>query len=205
MPRYIIGDNVVPTVGTNYTDKATVLAVQKALTAKGFAPKKGNDGVWGPDTKETLQSWQYETGQAVTGVIDYGVLLALGVPAPGTAATAASASAASTLADATRRAHAAVPSDVDEVQKQAAQQAVAAAKTRVATAATPQAQQVAKQQLAVAEQHLEAVAPSSFLTRPVLGQPLWLLLVGGVGVLAVGVGAYAMLTGTTSRSRSRWA
>jgi len=74
----------VPTEGATYTDHDTVLAVQRALSAKGFDPGPF-DGLMGPKTSTAIKKMQAALGADQTGVIDYGVLLALGIPVPSNA------------------------------------------------------------------------------------------------------------------------
>lgn len=74
------GDTTIPSAAT-YTDHDTVLAVQTALKSKGFDPGK-LDGVMGTNTVKAIRAMQAALGADQTGAIDYGVLLALGVPAP---------------------------------------------------------------------------------------------------------------------------
>ena len=171
-----MGDVTIPKANLEYTDHATVLAVQQALASRGFTPKKGIDGVYGPDTANALRSWQYESGSdAVDGKITYGVLIQLGIPAPGTSPVS------SALADATRASHARVVSDAEVL---AAKQAVDLAKAKVAVAPTPAAKVAAEQQLAVAEKKLEAVDPSA---------PWWQYALGAAGIGAIGLGLWSML------------
>jgi peptidoglycan hydrolase-like protein with peptidoglycan-binding domain len=86
MRAYRVGLDILgattATAGATYTDYATVLAVQKALEAKGFHLKKGVDGAYGPDTAQAIKAMQKVLGAEQSGVIDYGVLMALGVSAP---------------------------------------------------------------------------------------------------------------------------
>ncbi len=208
MGRTIIsGDVTIPTVApsssSGYRDKATVLAVQTALKAKGFNPGP-LDGIYGPKTAAAIKA----SGASSAGIIDYGVLAALGVQAPGTSGAMASAQAASTLADATQAAHAGAGLDDTkndaqvEAQVQAARAAVDTAKVKVAAAATPQAAQVAKQQLAVAEQHLASVEPSSnFLMKNVgvINRPLWQVLLGGLGLAVATTGVVLLVGGRKKR------
>jgi peptidoglycan hydrolase-like protein with peptidoglycan-binding domain len=199
--------NVIPQIQANYTDTATVLAVQRALAAKGFAPKKGIDGKWGPDTSMALRSWEYESGSDdVDGVINYGVLLKLGVSPPNVSSmtnasnvadAAAKARAGAALDDANRAAQQAEAAKVEAAraaeaakveaaraaEEVKAKAAVEAAKAKVATAATPAAAQVAQQQLAVAEKKLEEVKVPFFKRYP-----WWQIAVCGGGALAVATG-----------------
>jgi peptidoglycan hydrolase-like protein with peptidoglycan-binding domain len=87
----VLGADVVPKAGAVYTDYDTVLAVQKALKAKGFDPKE-IDGRMGPDTAGAIRAMQAALGVPQTGVIDYGVLMALGVQAPTTSKPTSSSS-----------------------------------------------------------------------------------------------------------------
>jgi len=75
------GDVTIPKAGITYTDEPTVRAVQNALKAKGFDPGT-IDGVFGPKTSAAISAMQSAAGMGQTGVIDYGVLAALGVEAP---------------------------------------------------------------------------------------------------------------------------
>lgn len=187
----VVGD-VIPKVGP-FTDTATVKAVQDALTARGFKPTLGSDGIWGKYTQEALRSWQYESGLEVTGVIDYGVLLALGIPAPGAAASAATTTAeavrAKAVADATAKERAKVDAD-------RAAAAVDVAKTKVATAPTPQAKQTAERELGAAQQKLE-VAQAAVVPA---GLSWWQYALIGLGTAAIGVGAWS-LTGSGKGKR----
>lgn len=79
--RRHIGADVIPTAGKSYTDPATVSAVQRALQRKGFDPGP-IDGEFGPKTKKAIRLMQVAAGIPETGVIDEGVLMALGVRAP---------------------------------------------------------------------------------------------------------------------------
>lgn len=79
----ILGADTIPSAGVTYTDKPTVLAVQKALLTKGFKlPKYGADGNFGDETATAIRAMQSAAGIPQTGVIDSGVLVALGVSAP---------------------------------------------------------------------------------------------------------------------------
>lgn len=88
MNHYLIGADVlgavtIPKAGQVYTDKVTVTAVQQALVAKGFKLKYGVDGKFGPDTAQAIRAMQKSIGVPETGIIDEGVLMSLGVRAPG--------------------------------------------------------------------------------------------------------------------------
>lgn len=94
----LIGDNI-PSAGATYNnDPATVLAVQTALKAHGFDPGP-LDGEYGPKTKKAIEAMQTAVGLEKTGVIDYGVLMALKVTAgtPDSAKSSTSHSAGSWL------------------------------------------------------------------------------------------------------------
>ncbi len=85
---FILGTDTVPQVAGPFIDKVTVLAVQKALLARGFSVgKSGADGLWGKDTAAGIKAMQTAGGFPVTGVIDFGVLQALMVSAPKDAPT----------------------------------------------------------------------------------------------------------------------
>lgn len=85
-------DNVtIPSVGQTYTDSVTVRAVQTALKSKGFDPGT-IDGKYGPHTEAAIKKMQLSASMPQTGVIDYGVLMALGVSIPAPYIPSASAS-----------------------------------------------------------------------------------------------------------------
>jgi hypothetical protein len=70
----------IPAAGAVYTDGGTVLAVQKALLARGFKlPKFGADGQWGGETATAIRQMQASIGAPQSGVIDAGVIMALQV------------------------------------------------------------------------------------------------------------------------------
>lgn len=89
---YVLGVNVIPKAET-YTDHDTVLAVQRALKAKGYdlgstGPNHdGLDGEFGPHTSAAIKKFQSASGIPETGVVDYGVLLALGISPPSNASS----------------------------------------------------------------------------------------------------------------------
>jgi peptidoglycan hydrolase-like protein with peptidoglycan-binding domain len=88
-------DNVtIPSVGQTYTDSVTVRAVQTALQSKGFSPGS-IDGKYGPKTAAAIKKMQSAAGIPQTGVIDYGVLMALGVSIPAPYIPSASSSSSS--------------------------------------------------------------------------------------------------------------
>lgn len=83
----ILGADVtIPTEGAVYNDSATVFSVQTALKAKGFNPG-AIDGVYGPNTSKAIKAMQTAAGLPATGVVDYGVLMALGVTVPPVSST----------------------------------------------------------------------------------------------------------------------
>ncbi len=100
--RYVLGSDVlggeitIPSAGITYTDRGTVTAVQQALAARGFDPGKV-DGVFGPKTAAAIKRMQAAADLDTSGVIDYGVLMALKVDAARTATQAATASASAAL------------------------------------------------------------------------------------------------------------
>jgi peptidoglycan hydrolase-like protein with peptidoglycan-binding domain len=156
-------------------------AVQQALASRGFAPKGGADGRFGPATKEAMQSWQYETGQTVTQGIDSGVLLALGVSATPSGAVRA-AQATSTLEDATRAAHAGAALEV--------------AKAKEKAATTPQAKAAAKQEVAKAEAQFNDAQPNFLMHLvPGIGRPVWQVGLIGLGVVALSLGIVTLFGG----------
>lgn len=91
------GDVTIPKAGLTYTDEMTVRSVQNALKDKGFDPGP-IDGIYGPKTQKAIKSMQAAAGTAQTGVIDYSVLMALGVQAP-SGGSAPSATASMTSSD----------------------------------------------------------------------------------------------------------
>lgn len=92
----LLGADTIPSVSpdSGYTDSATVLAVQMALQAKGFSPGS-LDGIMGPKTAAAIKRMQSSAGIPQTGVIDYGVLSALGVSAGASSAPARRSSSSS--------------------------------------------------------------------------------------------------------------
>lgn len=103
-----IGEDIIPMAGANYTDKETVIAVQRAIVAKSsgdpafkdLATKLATDpssyGTFGPATKAAVKAVQKMTGASQTGDIDEGVILALGVTPSAAPAKAALPSTSST-------------------------------------------------------------------------------------------------------------
>lgn len=193
-----VGDNVVPSV-QNYTDKATVRAVQAALKAKGFDPG-AVDGVYGPNTAAAVKKMQSAIGADPSGKIDSGVLATLQVSAPSAASVQQAMTDAAAVSTATQKMHASEANDPDttdqakvDQQKAVAQAAVDAAKKQVTTAATPAQKQVAQTQLVVAQQKLDALPSSSFFMRTVLGRPAWQVMLFGLGGLLLTVGVVTLI------------
>jgi peptidoglycan hydrolase-like protein with peptidoglycan-binding domain len=80
-----------------------VVAVQKALTAAGFAVKGGIDGAFGSGTTSTIASFQTSKGLTASGLLDIPTAVALALVAPAAAPAPApatvSVASASTLLD----------------------------------------------------------------------------------------------------------
>ena len=82
-----------------------VVAVQKALTAAGFAVKGGIDGAFGSGTTSTIASFQTSKGLTASGLLDIPTAVALALvapvaaPAPAPAPATVSVASASTLLD----------------------------------------------------------------------------------------------------------
>ena len=95
-PSHYLGADTIPSVSpaSGYTDSATVLAVQTALQSKGFSPGT-LDGVFGPKTSAAIKAMQSASSIPQTGVIDSGVLMALGVSAPSGSSSSSSRRASS--------------------------------------------------------------------------------------------------------------
>ena len=68
--------------GAEYSDAATVKAVQSAVNAAGFTPALTTDGLMGPNTTAGIKWVQGQKGTATSGVIDDALLKALGIKAP---------------------------------------------------------------------------------------------------------------------------
>lgn len=219
LEELVEGVQTIPSAGVSYTDYDTVLAVQRALLAKGYKlPKYGADGDLGSETVSAIKAMQKDAGLSQTGVIDYGVLMALGVKAPSstptrsTAGSSASAARKDVQAVADNAAKAADDAETAfEVQQAAAQvkavaeqaapppppevQAkVAKAQAKAKAASTPAEVKEAKKELQEAAQEVQqAVGAGTWYERRVLGLPLWQVLLGGVGVAALGVGVYGVM------------
>jgi peptidoglycan hydrolase-like protein with peptidoglycan-binding domain len=209
----VYGVDVIPSAGVVYTDSATILAVQKALKARHFDPGP-IDGVFGPMTAKAIRAMQSWLGVAQTGVIDYGVLMALQISAPDRSKVAAdmSADAAADAAMAAERAK--TPSDVQA----AAQKAVAVAEAAQppapeAVAAAQKAQVAAKaattpaQVAAVKEQVQTAMVIAQqppWYGKVVLGRPLWQVGLVGLGFAAALTGAgFLIFSGPGRRHAGR--
>ncbi len=201
--RKILGAETIPTAGANYTDYKTVLAVQGALKAKGFDPKK-LDGKMGPNTAKAIRAMQVSAGIPQTGVIDEGVIMALGVvpgvlPPGVTASAEADVKAQVALDAATAVEHAATPQDAQVASQQVVdaapatppelKQAAQAAHAAIAQARTPAALQAAKQQVQVAAQNIAAAQAPGWWSTPLWsGAPVkrWQGAVGvGAGIAVV--------------------
>jgi peptidoglycan hydrolase-like protein with peptidoglycan-binding domain len=205
----ILGAVTIPTAGAKYTDKATVSAVQTALNAKGFGPLKV-DGLMGPKTSASITAMQFAAGEAPSGVIDEGVIMALGVtpgvlPPGVTAAGKAAVEAEAALDAATAAEHAETPSDVQAAAAQvvaavpadqpALKQAAVSAHVAAVSATTPAQAVAARAQVqAVAQQVKAAVSP------PV---PWWQWAILGTGGAAVVVGLGALVFGGSNGKRRR--
>ena len=166
----------------SYTDYDTVLAVQKALKARGYDPGK-LDGLFGKNTSAAIKKMQKDLGVGQSGVCDYGVLMALKVPAPAytpTVTTAGrSASAAAKDADAVA-AYAQTPADVQAAAKQVeAANAVAIppppAEVQIKVAEASKAAALAKTpaEVAVAKVQVQEAAKAVVSTTSYWGSPLW--------------------------------
>lgn len=121
----VLGVDVIPKAGADYTDAKTVAAVQKALVDKGYAlgdtgpNSDGVDGVYGSKTKAAVKKLQAAIGAAQTGKIDEGVIAALKVtpgelPPGVTMAGRAAVQAQAALDAATAAEHATTPEDVQD-------------------------------------------------------------------------------------------
>ena len=201
--RSAFGADTVPSA-VSYTDHDTVLAVQSALKQRGFDPGP-LDGIFGPKTSKAIKSAQKAAGQGSTGVVDYGVLMMLGVRAPAytpTVTTAGrSASAAAKDADETAGV-AQTPFDV----QQAAQQVQAAnavalpppppeVQTRVAQAVAAAQAARTPEEVAQAAQQIQDAARAVVSATSWWNQPLWANapikrwhVTGGLGLSMIALG-----------------
>lgn len=205
---FAIGTDTIP-AAVSYTDHDTVLAVQTALKTKGYNPGT-LDGIFGPNTSKAIKAMQKDAGIGTTGIVDYGVLMALGVQAPsytptityagssGSAAAQAVANLAVGLAD-----NATTPADVQAASQQVtAANAVALpppppevqAKVAKASAAAKAAKSPAEIKDAAAQVKDAAaavVSATSFWGKPMWsGAPIkrWQGVVGLGGGIAVAAG-----------------
>ena len=216
--KFDVGDTTYAVIGTttipkavSYTDEVTVLAVQGALRAKNYSVKL--DGLFGTETSKAIKKMQRDIGVGETGVIDYGVLNALGLPAPAYAPTVTtagrSASAAAKDADA-MASYATTPAEVVHASEQVAaasavalpppppevQIKVAAASAAAKIAASPTATPV---QVADAKKQVKEAAEAVKSATSFWGQALWAEApvkrwqgaVAGAGLLAI-VGGFLM-------------
>lgn len=186
-----VGAVTIPTAGADYTDAKTVAAVQRALVDKGYdlgssGPNSdGVDGVFGSKTKAAIKKLQAAINWPVTGKIDEGVISALqvtpGVLPPGvTMAGRAAVQAQVALDAATAAAHAASPSDVQDVAQQVVdvtaaaapppppevQQKVAQAAAQAKAATTPAQVKAAADAVKAAAQDVHAAVKPSWASTP---------------------------------------
>ena len=133
----LLGAEVRPTVGANYTDAKTVAAVQAALVKLGYdlgktGPNKdGVDGDFGPKTKKAIKKLQKTLNTEAHGRIDEGVIMALkvtpGVLPPGVTMEGRAAVQAEAAVKAAKIAEAAADKGDKPAAVQAAQAVVEAA------------------------------------------------------------------------------
>jgi peptidoglycan hydrolase-like protein with peptidoglycan-binding domain len=203
----LMGAVTIPTAGADYIDYKTVLAVQAALKAHGFNPGT-LDGKMGPNTAKAIRAMQSSISIPMTGVIDEGVIEALGVTPgvlpPGVSAAAkAQVEAQAALDAATAVEHAETPSDVqaaaDQVVAAAPAQppelkaAAVAAANKAKAAKTPAAVEAAKTEVQqAAKQVVSATGPWYGRNVPGVNRPLWQVGLAGVGVFAIGGGLYSL-------------
>lgn len=209
----MLGAETVPRA-VSYTDHDTVLMVQMALKGKSYDPGP-LDGIFGPKTSAAIKKMQGDAGIGKTGIVDYGVLMALGVKAPAYTPTLTTASASAAAQDAAAvAASATTPAAVQAASQQVeAANAVAlpppppAVQTKVAQAAaaaraatTPAEAQAAALQV---QDAAKAVASStSFLGAPLwAGAPLnrWQGALAVAGAAAVGIGLASLFGGKRRR------
>lgn len=153
----------IPTV-QQYTDRNTVLRVQTALVSRGINVG-ALDGVMGPKTAAGIRAWQKSAAIPETGVIDYGVLLGLGVPVPGAAP-----------------AQAAVQREFD------AQEAYRKAKATAPTAApTASARPTGEAPLVTLPSQLDPAAPID------AGRPWWQYALVATAIGAIGYGGFLLV------------
>jgi peptidoglycan hydrolase-like protein with peptidoglycan-binding domain len=218
----LLGVDVIPTVGANYTDAKTVAAVQAALVRKGYnvgttGPNHdGVDGMLGPKTAAAIKKMQGDIGQVQTGKIDEGVIMALqvtpGVLPPGVTIQGRAALQAQVALDAATAAeHADTPSDVQAAAqaavdaappappelKQAAQKALVKAKA----ATTPAQVQAAAAEVKSAALDVHAAVKPSWFAEPAWGggPPRWqILTITGGGIVGLGALLFALFGGGKS-------
>ncbi len=207
----VIGATTIPQIAGPYIDKPTVLAVQKALLAKGFSVgKSGADGLWGKDTAAGIKAFQLANSFPVTAVIDFGVLNALKVSPPkdaptrteaGSSASAAAKDVAAVANNAAgEAAKADTPVQVQEIVKviqtaadaqppapPAVQAEVKAAAKKAQAAKTPEEVKAAAQAVEAAGVSVMKAAQPGWWVQPVwIGSPVkrW-HAVAGAGVMTV--------------------
>lgn len=215
--HHVLGVDTAPKA-VSYTDSDTVLAVQLALRLQGYDPGP-LDGIFGKKTSAAIKVMQKAAGIGQTGIVDYGVLNALKVPAPGY--TPSTSTAGSSASAAAQDAEAVAASATTPAQVQAASQQVAAANAVAAPPPPPEVQEkVAKATAAAKAAKTPAEVQSAALqvqdaAKAVVsatsfwGSPLWAgaslnrwqgALVG-VGVVAIGGGLIGLFTGGKKRRR----
>lgn len=142
----VLGVQTIPSAGVNYNaDHDTVLAVQKALKAKGYDPGK-LDGVFGSKTSSAIKAMQKDANLPQTGDVDYGVLIALQVSAPSSAPRRSDAGISASAAH--QNAENLDKSVADEDRKEAQAQLAQAGGDAAMMAQTPAQVQQAAQKVA---------------------------------------------------------
>jgi peptidoglycan hydrolase-like protein with peptidoglycan-binding domain len=199
---------VIPKAGANYTDAKTVAAVQKALNDHGYSVgtsgpnHDGVDGMFGSKTKAAIKKMQADINVGVTGIIDEGVISALGVTPgvlpPGVSLQQQAALQAQVALDAATAAeHATTPDDVQLAAAQvllatsaaapppppAVVQKLADATAQAKAAKTPAQVQAAAQAVKAAAQDVHAAVKPSWWVEPAWqgGWARWELLLVGSG------------------------
>lgn len=214
----------IPKAGANYTDVATVTAVQAALVKRGYdlgkygVNKDGVDGLFGSATKKAIEKFQKDMGFFVTGTINEDVIMALkitpgvlppGVTLQGVAAlqaeiainAATAAERANTTGelqkaaqDTLNAANAAQPPLPPEVRKAAMD---ALEKTKKVT--TPAQMQQVKQEVQQTSQLVAAKVAPNWWVQPAWqgGMQRWkVAAIGGGGAVGLGALFAWLLSGT---------